>query len=76
MVRADRPGSPSSIRTTVAPRRGARWCVIKASTSAVVTSAGSVSMIEKNTFRSNAVASTVFHRARPAMNSRKASRSG
>ena len=49
---------------------------MKASTSAVVTAAGSVSMTEKNTFRSNAVASTVFHRARPATNSRKASSSG
>jgi hypothetical protein len=70
IVRADSPASPSSIRTTVAPRRGARCRAMKVSTSAGVTSAGSRSMIEKNTFRSNAAASTVFPRARPATISR------
>ena len=70
MVRADRPASPSSMRTTVAPRRGSRCASMNASTSAPPISAGSLSTTEKNTFRSNAVASTVFGRARAATMSR------
>ena len=41
MVRADRPASPSSSRTTPRPRRGARWDLMNPNTSAVLTSAGS-----------------------------------
>jgi hypothetical protein len=70
IVLAERPAAPSSIRTTRAPRRGARWAVMNSSTSALVTSAGSFSITEKNTFRSNALASTVFGRARAATSAR------
>src|SRR5438270_11606468 len=38
IVRAARPTSPSSIRTTLAPRRGWRCALMNAITSAVVTS--------------------------------------
>jgi hypothetical protein len=70
MVRADSPASPSSIRTTVAPRRGRRCIWMNASTSASRTSSGCLPTTEKNTFRSNALASTVFGRARAATMSR------
>jgi di/tricarboxylate transporter len=70
IVRAASPASPSASRTTPAPRRGARCAVMKASTSAVVTSAGSLATTPKNTFRSKAVASSVFGRARAATRSR------
>ena len=70
IVRADNPASPSSRRTTLAPCRGARWDEMKSKTSAVVTSAGSLATTEKNTFKSNAVASNVLCRARTPTNSR------
>ena len=70
IVRADNPASPSSIRTTDTPRRGRRWDPMNPSTSASLTSAGSLPTTAKKTFRSNAVASTVFGRARAATISR------
>ena len=70
IVRADSPASPSSIRTTSAPRRGWRCAAMNANTSASAMSSGSLATCEKNTFRSNAVASTVFGRARAATISR------
>ncbi len=70
MVRADSPASPSSMRTTVAPRRGCRCEAMNTNTSDSVTSTGVLPTTEKNTFRSNAVASTVFGRARAATMSR------
>ena len=66
IVRADRPASPSSIRTTFAPRRGWRCAAMNDNTSAPVTSSGTLATCVKNTFRSNAVASNVFGRARAA----------
>jgi hypothetical protein len=66
IVRADNPASPSSIRTTPTPRRGCRWDRMNDTTSASVTSAGSLPTTLKNTFRSNALASTVFGRQRAA----------
>ena len=42
IVRADSPASPSSIRTTDTPRRGCRWDRMNASTSASLTSTGSL----------------------------------
>ncbi|MFB4267828.1 hypothetical protein [Nonomuraea sp. GTA35] len=70
IVRADSPASPSSRRTTLASMRGERCILIKASTSTVVTSAGSLRIWLKNTFRSYAVAINVLGRARAATNSR------
>jgi len=70
-VRADTAPSPSSTTTTgtaVAPPQ--RWAVMKPSTSAAVTFAGALPTTAKNTFRSNAAASTVFGRHRAATNSR------
>src|SRR5438270_430049 len=55
MVRADSPDSPSTNRMTLAPSRGRRCWAMKASTSAVVTSAGSLSTTVKNARRSDAV---------------------
>ena len=49
IVRADMPDSPSPRRTT---ERSPRWAVMNPRTSAVVTAAGSLSTIEKNTFKS------------------------
>jgi hypothetical protein len=69
-VRAASPASPSSIRTTFSPRRGARCSAKNANTSAAVTSAGSLPTTSKNTFRSYAVASHVFVAPRAATNSR------
>ena len=69
IVRADRPASPSSILTTLAPWRGARWALMKVKTSAVTTSVGSLATTVKKTFKSNAMANTVFHRARAVTNS-------
>ena len=51
-VRADNPDSPSSSRTTRAPRRGARCTARNSITSVVDTRAGSLPTTEKNTFRS------------------------
>src|SRR6476661_7905820 len=70
IVRADKPASPSWIRTTSAPRLGCRWAAMNDNTSAPVTSSGTLATCVKNTFRSNAVASTVFGRARAATISR------
>ena len=70
IVRADSPASPSSIRTTPAPRLGWRWAAMKDSTSAASTSSGHLPTTVKNTFKSNAAASTVFARARAATISR------
>lgn len=52
-MRADKPDSPSLIRTTV---RSPRWSATKANMSAATTSTGSLSMTVKNTFRSWATA--------------------
>jgi hypothetical protein len=62
-VRADTPADAS---TTRRPRLSApvRCAVMKASTSALVTSSTGLSTTVKNTFRSIAVASTVFGRQR------------
>jgi hypothetical protein len=70
IVRAARLDSPSSSRTTPGPRRGLRWSLMKASTSAVVTSTGSLATTPKNTFKSQAAASSVFGLARAATSSR------
>jgi hypothetical protein len=75
-VLADSPASPSSKRTTAAPRRGARCAFKNASTSRLDTADGSFRTIVKNTFKSNAVANTVFGRARAPTNRRKSSTSG
>ena len=52
IVRAARPASPSSSRTTRSPRRGARCADKKANTSAALTTAGSLPTTSKNTFKS------------------------
>jgi hypothetical protein len=50
--------------------RSPRWAATKSNTSAGDTSTGSFSTTEKNVFRSNAAARTVFGRARPATNAK------
>src|SRR6266700_2753636 len=63
MVRAARPDSPSSRRTTFAPRRGRRWAWMNPKTSAVVTTVGSLPTMAKNTLRSNATANQLLVRS-------------
>src|SRR6266700_6490391 len=63
MVRAARPDSPSSRRTTFAPRRGRRWAWMNPKTSAVVTTVGSLPTMAKNTLRSNATANKLLIRS-------------
>jgi hypothetical protein len=72
-VRADKPDSPSLIRTTV---RSPRWSATKSKMSAAATSTGSLSMTVKNVFRSWATARSVFGRDRPATNAKYESTSG
>ena len=70
-MRADTaPSASSTARTGTADAPPQRWAVMNPSTSAAVTSAGALPTTPKNTFRSNAVASTVFGRHRAATNSR------
>jgi hypothetical protein len=54
----------------------ARWAVMNADTSAVVTSVGSTGNKVKKTFRSNPAARTVFGRHLAARNSRYRSTTG
>jgi len=75
IVRADKPASPSSIRTTFS-RRGVRCAAKNVNTSAEVTSAASLPTTSKNTFKSYAVASHVFTAPRAPTNSRSASTNG
>jgi hypothetical protein len=70
IVRAASPASPSSIRTTLSPRRGIRCCAKNANTSAALTSAGPFPTTSKNTFKSYAVASHVLTAPRAATNSK------
>ncbi len=53
-----------------------RWAFTKPSRSATVTSSGSTSTCSKKTFRSYAVARSVFRRARARTNSKYSSMSG
>jgi hypothetical protein len=70
MVRAAKPASPSSRRTTRSPRRGERWADKNSTTSVTVTSAGGLAPTSKKIFKSDATASQVFVRARTATNAR------
>lgn len=67
MVRADRPDSPSDIRTT---ERSPRWSARNSKTSAETTATGALSTTVKNAFRAWATAGNVFGLVRPATNSR------
>ena len=64
MLRAAKPASPSSRRTTVSPWRGVRCAAKNENTSAVVTSAGPLATTVKKILKSEAIASQVLVRAR------------
>jgi hypothetical protein len=73
------PGSlprSTGCSTPCSPSRPVRCAVMNASTSAGRTCSGGLATTVKNTFRSDAAASTVFGRHRPARNSRYTSASG
>src|SRR5881394_1841747 len=72
-VRADSPAPPSEMRTTLASVLGERWAATKSTTSRLVTAAGSFCAQLKNTFKSNAAASTELGLARPDRNVRYSS---
>ncbi len=69
IVRAAIPDPPSARRTTRPSPLPRRCAAMNSNTSAGVTSTGSLSITEKNTLRSDTVASTVFGRHRAATNS-------